>query len=108
MTREEAIKWQEAFKRTYGNFPPEATEACDMAIEALKEPEWKWVPVSERLPEEDGQYWITENWGGRRTCLVHFVAKHRISFKEFLEAFEIDAVAWKPAILPEPYKVGEE
>ena len=39
MTREEAIKWQEAFKRTYGNFPPEATEACDMAIEALQEPE---------------------------------------------------------------------
>lgn len=39
MTREEAIKWQEAFKKTYGNFPPEATEACDMAIEALQEPE---------------------------------------------------------------------
>ena len=39
MTREEAIKWQEAFKKTYGNFPPEAAEACDMAIEALKEPE---------------------------------------------------------------------
>ena len=39
MTREEAIKWQEAFKKTYGDFPPEATEACDMAIEALQEPE---------------------------------------------------------------------
>ena len=39
MTREEAIKWQEAFKKTYGNFPPEATVACDKAIEALKEPE---------------------------------------------------------------------
>ena len=39
MTKEEAIKWQEAFKRTYGNFTPEATEACDMAIEALQEPE---------------------------------------------------------------------
>ena len=39
MTREEAIKWQEAFKKTYGNFPPEATEACDMAIEALEKPE---------------------------------------------------------------------
>ena len=51
VTREEAIKWQEVFKRTYGNFPPEATEACDMAIEALKEQERKWIPVSERLPE---------------------------------------------------------
>ena len=41
MTREEAIKWQEAFKRTYGNFPPEAKEACDMAIEALE----KHIPI---------------------------------------------------------------
>mgnify|MGYP003496303735 CR=1 FL=1 len=39
MTRKEAIKWQEAFKKTYGNLPPEATEACDMAIEALQEPD---------------------------------------------------------------------
>ena len=41
MTREEAIKGQEAFKRTYGNFPPEAKEACDMAIEALE----KHIPI---------------------------------------------------------------
>ena len=53
MTREEAIKWQEAFKRTYGNFPPEATEACDKAIEALKEPERKkgqWVDGESKCP----------------------------------------------------------
>ena len=46
MTKEEAIKWQEAFKKTYGNFLPEATEACNMAIEALKETERKhsqWI-----------------------------------------------------------------
>ena len=41
MTREEARKWQETFKRTYGNFSPEATEACDMAIEALE----KRIPI---------------------------------------------------------------
>lgn len=33
-----AIKWQEAFKKTYKNNPceKEAYEACDMAIKALK------------------------------------------------------------------------
>ncbi len=33
----EAIKWQEAFKKTYNGFPKEASEACDMAKSALEE-----------------------------------------------------------------------
>jgi hypothetical protein len=37
MTENEAIKWQESFKKTYNGFPPEAEEACDMAIKALEE-----------------------------------------------------------------------
>ena len=37
MTPEEAIKWMEAFKKTYNGFPKESEEACNMAIEALKE-----------------------------------------------------------------------
>lgn len=37
MDIEKAIKWQEAFKKTYKGNPmeKEAFEACDMAIEAL-------------------------------------------------------------------------
>lgn len=57
MTREEAIKWQEVFKRTYANFPPEATEACDMAIEALKEQERKkgqWEEIRNAYGEIEG------------------------------------------------------
>ena len=49
MTREEAIKWQEAFKKTYGNFPPGATEACDMAIESLK----KRIPIRPIMRKEE-------------------------------------------------------
>lgn len=52
MTREEAVIWQEAFKRTYGNFPPEATEACDMAIEALE----KQIPKKPYNDNENGVY----------------------------------------------------
>lgn len=36
MTIQEAIAWQETFKKTYAGFPKEADVACDMAIEALK------------------------------------------------------------------------
>lgn len=53
MTREEAIKWQETFRKTYG-IMPEAAEACDMAIKALQEPERKrgrWIKLSE--PDEN-------------------------------------------------------
>lgn len=118
MTKEEVIyelelKYaaeHEEYKKQYDSYHSGAMAAIDEAIqivEKLDDTGQNWIPVSERLPEEDGQYWITENWGGRRTCLVHFVAKHHISFEEFLEELEIDAVAWKPAILPEPYKVGE-
>lgn len=37
MTEQEAIEWQEAFKRTYNHTPKEVDEACDMAIKALEE-----------------------------------------------------------------------
>ena len=136
MTREKAIKWQEAFKKTYGNFPPEATEACDMAIEALKEQ--KWIPVSERLPECENKYgWVS--------CIVSVIrsyyptstyyicdspydedivmhANYHVSQKIWhLESDEqVNAlmdiedaplngdyvIAWQP--LPEPYKAGEQ
>ena len=55
VTREEAIKWQEVFKRTYGNFPPEAAEACDMAIEALRE--------QEIVHCKDCKYWLRTRIG---------------------------------------------
>ena len=37
MTENEAIKWQEAYRKTYNHTPKEVDEACDMAIQALEE-----------------------------------------------------------------------
>lgn len=36
MTESEAIKWQEAFKKTYKGFQNDVDDACDMAINALE------------------------------------------------------------------------
>ena len=55
MTREEAIRKLQKQKAEYleewVDFSGVA-EAYDMAIEALTQPEQRWIPVTERLPEE--------------------------------------------------------
>ena len=114
MTREEAIKWQEAFKRTYGNFPPEATEACDMAIEALKESRvCSWIPVSERLPENYKEVLVQwEKTNRVQNLVVVFISVGLINeHGEWCNAdgfgiFNGKVIAWQP--LPEPYKAGEQ
>lgn len=55
MTREEAIRKLQKQKAEYleewVDFSGVA-EAYDMAIEALEQPKQKWIPCSERLPED--------------------------------------------------------
>lgn len=55
MTREEAIKWLEETK--FGGkilHDDTVIQVCDMAVSALREQEERrWIPVTERLPEEN-------------------------------------------------------
>lgn len=53
MTEQEAIKWQNAFKKTYNGMPKEADEACDMAISALKEIQ-QYRAIEQRLADMFG------------------------------------------------------
>lgn len=59
MTREEAITIIKPLmlmmKNPQGEVISDAYYALEMAIQALEQ-EPKWIPVSERLPEEDGDY----------------------------------------------------
>lgn len=78
-------------------------ETLDEAIKALSVPERKWIPVSERLPEDSQRvnitiqndytvYVTTATWDGMRG---HFYNLGRTLY---------DVVAWRE--LPEPYKEG--
>ena len=86
--------------------PCEIQEAKAMAIDAL----WsdKWIPVSERLPEEDGQYLITVKYKHVNDSYEDFYTEHGEWFDGGWDMFcfghcgEVeDIIAWMP--LPTPY-----
>lgn len=125
MTREEAIENIKSLKQfVVGR---EWNAALNMAIEALKEPKRKWIPVSEQMPNEYDSVFAkligTDKWnnamfrrrsddvnvtveledGTRKTMTMHTTDG---KWKHNYLAVRFEVIAWKP--LPEPYKVGEQ
>lgn len=91
----------------------EIFSAYDMAIEALQEPERKWIPVSERLPKDCEEDWVLVQIKEKDCGFLWIprVGEERNGKwwladdeKPLEDMFEV--VAWQP--LPEPYKAGEQ
>ena len=106
MSIEEAIKnldimLDSAQRRTRRNIViPDLIEAIEMAVEALKEQiDRRWIPCSERLPEEDDvkNVLVTVN---KRYALYDVILLPSKSVKTEYKMGHIDA--WMP--LPEPYR----
>ena len=87
------------------------TYEVDKAIEAVEtlpsvEIEQKWIPCSERLPEEEKQhYWVCTDTGYQCQCrwtndVYGFGASDRWNWKIFDIPQYQEVVAWMP--LPEP------
>ena len=105
MTRDEAIvtirriQEPEAYEPQLTSY---AYDALEMAINALKQPEQKWIPCSVRLPE------------GKDPVLVSFSKEVEIFSRVLIfppgivkhEYKRGNADAWMP--LPEPYKGGTQ
>lgn len=88
----------------------ETKEEQEEVIERLKAT--NWIPVSERLPEEDGRYLVTFKYGikvcmvgygsCKRTVLGYPIGHGWYSLEEAQYYAEDSIIAWMP--LPEPYK----
>lgn len=112
MTKEEA---REAIKEAYGN-----SEYTDEIIKALEQ-ETQWIPVSERLPEKEGdcEYLVTSGSGLKILSFAKdlykvdeydFWDKKGVSgwfdYDSEYGYIEMGAIAWMP--LPQPYKSESE
>ena len=87
-------------------------EALRMAIEALQEPERKWIPVTEKLPENGCGVLVTVNGKHDNIIFVNAleIAEYRNTegwiIEGYLDWLAPDVTAWQP--LPEPYEEREE
>jgi len=66
----------------------------------------KWIPVSERLPEDDTEYLVTVEQHGKFYLEKELFVNHSWD-EEFvwIDDWGREVVAWQP--LPEPYKPEE-
>lgn len=74
-------------------------EANKKAIKALEQT--KWIPVSEKLPEEIGTYMTTVDYG-----MYGLAAGQRYYHGKGLGWEDDCVIAWMP--LPEPYNIPEQ
>lgn len=79
-------------------------EAKELAIKALESQ--SWIPVSERLPEEDGDYLVTTKWIGSYSGDV-YIETHVAYYRKKPKEWDcVDIIAWMP--LPLPFKESED
>ena len=86
--------------------PKEILDAHRLAISALEKQEQdRWVPVTERLPEEPDEVLVTDGDGEIRHAVYCHVCKKDvfITYEESMTIHQV--IAWRP--LPEPYTEKE-
>jgi len=81
-------------------------EKAQDTIEQLPsaQPEQRWIPCSERLPEKEGTYIVTDDAGGMATVSTDEFSHYESG--EPMWIFSQNVTAWMP--LPEPYEERRE
>lgn len=113
ISRQDAIKevskYVHSVYMVIGNGTLSMAGCMDVAEEILEglpsmESEPKWVPCSERLPE-DGRYLVTRFDFVTNTCFLDILWYEKGVWWNRLYTGDFAAFAWMP--LPEPYKGGD-
>ena len=70
------------------------------------QPEQRWIPVTERVPEAETLVWMTTTWGG--VAVGFRRAGNEKGWRGGFSSFYTckDIIAWMPLKRPEPYKGG--
>lgn len=85
----------------------EVLERKLQALSSVTPQEPRWIPVTERLPEESDDYLITNIAGDVEMAYFAHPKDYAISKGEWREIwYEDDVIAWMP--LPKSYKKSEE
>ena len=97
MTREETVKWLESLKHDIGKAQHSDLwhyeQAIDVAIEALKEQEWR--SCSDDPPETGADILISSDCGE----IVGYYEKRTDTWwgvRPFVDSIELDAYEWRP------------
>jgi hypothetical protein len=65
-----------------------------------------WIPVTERLPHEEGIYIVTDSAGGVKTVDTdEYIC---CDDGEWVWMYSQNVIAWMDIPQPEPYKEGQE
>lgn len=111
MTKKDAIGYLEWMRRD-DDLKKDFNDALSVAISALQEPERKWIPVSERLPEDKTAYYLVTlgNFGDfyvyhEEIDIARWDRDHRKGKDSWHWCKERTVTAWMP--LPESWK-GEK
>ena len=80
--------------------------AFTIELLSAKQPEQRWIPCSERLPEHGGRYLISVLDGiNRRTTVAQYLPRCKAWAMNGRMAYW-KVIAWMP--LPEPYREEEQ
>ena len=96
----------EEYKKQYDSYHSGAMAAIDEAIqivEKLDDTEQKWIPVSERLPEEPNYYEVTIEYDNKQRTETSYYSTKEGRWGTYTNY----VTAWRER-LPEPYKAGEQ
>lgn len=63
-----------------------------------------WIPVTERLPKEDGSYLVSGKWGSGKESVGD--CEFSVEDGYFRTAWNFDVLAWMP--LPMPWKGADD